>query len=79
MATDETVSESDIQQLVLPWRKKNKTKIKPRGNLGSEGKRTPPSQGPSFPNTCIHRLPAIEIQTQFPRFKIRELCGQSAH
>lgn len=70
MATDETVSESDTQQLlVLPWRKKKKNKIKPKGNLGSEGKRTPRSQGPSFPNTCIHRLPAIKIQTQFPRFK----------
>ena len=45
-----------------------KNKIKPKGNLGSEGKSTPRSQGPSFPNRCMHRLP-IKIQTQFPRFK----------
>ena len=61
MATDETVSESDTQQLLLPRR--GEKKIKPKGNLGSEGKSTPPSQDPSFPNTCIHRLPAIKIQT----------------
>lgn len=61
------------QKLSASSMEEKKNKRKPKGNWRSAGAKTPRSQGPSFPNTCIHRLPKLSrFIHSFPDLKCIE-------